>query len=90
MGLLQPLEIPLWKWDQISVDFIDGLPHSRLGHSSIWVIVDRHTKSTHFIHIKSSRTASHLAKLYVKEIKRLHGVPSSIVCDCDPLFTSHL
>ena len=42
-GLLQPLEIPLWKWDQISMDFIDGLPRSRSGHSSIWVIVDRLT-----------------------------------------------
>jgi len=50
-GLLQPLEIPLWKWDQISMDFIDGLPRSRSGHSSIWVIVDRLTKSAHFVPI---------------------------------------
>ena len=71
------------------MDFIDGLPRSRSGHSSIWVIVDRLTKSAHFIPIKSNRTASHLAKLYVKEIVRLHGVPNSIVSDCDPLFTSH-
>ena len=71
------------------MDFIDGLPRSRSGHSSIWVIVDRLTKSAHFVPIKSSRTASHLAKLYVKEIVRLHGVPSSIVSDRDPLFTSH-
>ena len=71
------------------MDFIDGLPRSRSGHSSIWVIVDRLTKSAHFVPIKSNRTASHLAKLYVKEIVRLHGVPSSIVSDRDPLFTSH-
>ena len=66
-GLLQPLEISLWKWDHISMDFIDGLPRSRSGHSSIWVIVDRLTKSAHCVPIKSNRIASHLAKLYVKE-----------------------
>ena len=71
------------------MDFIDGLPRSRLGHSSIWVIVDRLTKSAYFISNKSNRSASHLAKLYVKEIVRLHGVPNSIVCDRDPLFMSH-
>lgn len=88
-SLLQPLEVPLWKWDQISMDFVNGLPHSRARHRSIWVIIDRLTKSAHFIPIKSNRNASHLSKLYIKEIVRLHGVPSSIVSDRDPLFMSH-
>lgn len=54
-GLLQPLEAPLWKWDQISIDFIDGLPRSRSGHNNVWVIMDRLTKCTHFIPIKYNR-----------------------------------
>lgn len=87
-GLLHPLGIPLWKWDRISVDFIDGLSRSRSDHTSIWVIVDRLTKSAHFIPIKSKRTAPLLTKLFIKEVIRLHGMPSSIVSDRDPLFTS--
>ena len=70
------------------MDFIDGLPRSRKGNESIWVIVDRLTKSAHFIPVRSNRTAASLAQLYVKEVVRLHGVPSSIVSDRDPLFTS--
>jgi len=71
-GLLLPLEIPTWKWEQISMDFIDGLPRSRKGNEAIWVIVDRLTKSTHFIPVRSNRTAASLAQLYVKEVVRLH------------------
>jgi len=70
------------------MDFIDGLPRSRKGNESIWVIVDRLTKSAHFIPVGSNKTAASLAQLYVKEIIRLHGIPSSIVSDRDPLFTS--
>jgi len=87
-GLLLPLEIPTWKWEQISMDFIDGLPRSRKGNEAIWVIVDRLTKSAHFIPVKSNRTAASLAQLYVKEVVRLHGVSSSIFSDGDPPFTS--
>ena len=87
-GLLQPLEIPEWKWEQVSMDFIDGLPRTRLGHDSIWVIVDRLTKSARFIPVKSTRTATKLAELYMKWVVRFHGVPKSIVSDQDPLFTS--
>lgn len=71
------------------MDFIDELPHSRSGHTNIWVVVDRLTKSAHFIPIKYNRMGSLLSKLYIKEIMRLQGVPSSIMCDRDPLFTSH-
>ena len=56
-GLLQPLEIPAWKWDQISMDFIDGLPRTKKVNDSIWVIVDRLTKSAHFIPVRSTRNA---------------------------------
>ena len=70
------------------MDFIDGLPRSKRSNTSIWVIVDRLTKSAHFIPVKSRRTASSLASIYLKEIVRLHGIPSSIVSDRDPIFTS--
>ena len=87
-GLLQPLEVPKWKWDQVSMDFIDRLPRTKKGIEAIWVIVDRLTKNAHFIPVKSTRTAASLACIYIKEIVRLHGIPSSIVSDRDPIFTS--
>ena len=87
-GLLKPLEIPMWKWEGISMDFVDGLPKSRKGNESIWVIVDRLTKSAHFVPISVHRTADKLARLYVREIVRLHGIPISIVSDRDTLFVS--
>ena len=70
------------------MDFIDGLLRSRRGNTSIWVIVDRLNKSAHFIPVKSRRTALSLASIYLKEVVRLHGIPSSIVSDRDPIFTS--
>ena len=70
------------------MDFIDGLPRSNRGNEGIWIIVDRLTKSAHFIPVKSTRTAPVLAKLFLKNIVRLHGVPSSIVSNRDALFTS--
>ena len=87
-GLLLPLEIPTWKWEHISMDFIDGLPRTRKGNDSIWVIVDRFTKTAHFIPVRSNRTAQSLAQIYFREIVRLHGVPLSIVSDRDTIFTS--
>jgi hypothetical protein len=88
-GLLQPLEIPQWKWEQISMDFVEGLPRSQKGHDSIWVIVDRLTKSVHFLPVKSTYKTSQYAELFISEIVKLHGVPVSIVSDRDPIFTSH-
>ena len=87
-GLLQPLEIPAWKWDQISMDFVGGLPRTRKGNEGIWVIIDRLTKSAHFIPVKPTRTTTSLADIYTKKIVWLHGVPSSIVSDRDLIFTS--
>ena len=70
------------------MDFIDGLPRSNRGNESIWVIVDILTKSAHFILVKSTRMAPILGKLFMKNVVRLHGIPSSIVNDRDSLFTS--
>ncbi|TYK22329.1 pol protein [Cucumis melo var. makuwa] len=78
-GLLQPLSIPEWKWENVSMDFITGLPRTLRGFTVIWVVVDRLTKSAHFVPGKSTYTASKWAQLYMSEIVRLHGVPVSII-----------
>uniref|UniRef100_A0A2N9H3S5 Integrase catalytic domain-containing protein n=1 Tax=Fagus sylvatica TaxID=28930 RepID=A0A2N9H3S5_FAGSY len=87
-GLLQPLPIPEWKWENISMDFVCGLPRTSKNHDAIWVVVDRLTKSAHFIPIRMNYSLDKLAELYVNEIVRLHGVPVSIVSDRDLRFTS--
>ena len=87
-GPLQPLRIPEWKWEDISMDFILGLPLTPKGYSVIWVIVDRLTKSAHFLPLKRNHTMEDLALLYIQNIVRLHGVPITIVSDRDPRFTS--
>jgi hypothetical protein len=80
-GLLKPLEILEWKWEHITMDFVVGLPRSPRGRDAIWVVVDRLTKSTHFIPIKTTNSASELVPLYMKKLIRLHVVPKSIVLD---------
>ncbi|KAL9374753.1 hypothetical protein Peur_031632 [Populus x canadensis] len=87
-GLLQPLLIPEWKWERITMDFVTGLPRSQEGYDSIWVIVDRLTKSAHFLPVKITYGYAKLAELFISEIVRLHGVPISIVSDRGPQFTS--
>ncbi|KAL0551689.1 hypothetical protein IC582_010778 [Cucumis melo] len=87
-GLLQPLSIPEWKWENVFMDFITGLPRTLRGFTVIWVVMDRLTKSAHFVPGKSTYTASKWAQLYMSEIVRLHGVPVSIVYDRDACFTS--
>jgi hypothetical protein len=88
IGLLKPLEIPEWKWEHITMDFVVGLPRSPRGRDAIWVVVDRLTKSVHFIPIKTTNSASELVPLYMKEVIRLHGVPKSIISDRDSKFVS--
>jgi len=88
VGLLTPLDVPEWKWDSISMDFVTSLPNTPRGHYVIWVIVDRLTKSAHFTLINISFPVSQLAEIYFREMVKLHGVPSSIVSDGDPRFTS--
>ena len=87
-GELQPIEVPEWKWEQIAMDFIVGLPKTRNGYDSIWVIIDRLTKSSHFLPVRTTYTLDQLADLYVREIVRLHGVPVSIISDRDGRFTA--
>jgi IS30 family transposase len=70
-----------WKWEEIGMDFIVGLPHTRDGYDSIWVIVDRLTKVAHFIQVKTTYTGAQLAELYIPQIVCLHGVPKKIVSD---------
>jgi len=74
-GLLQPLQIPVWKWEEISMDFIVGLPRTQAGYDSIWVIVDCLTKVAHFIPVKTTHSSARLAELYMSRIVCLHGVP---------------
>jgi hypothetical protein len=70
------------------MDFVSGFPKAQRGQDAVWVIVDRRTKTAHFLPIKMNYNMDRLAELYIKEIVRLHGVPVSIVSDRDPRFTS--
>jgi transposase InsO family protein len=87
-GMLQPLPILSWKWDDIGMDFITGLPTTSRGFDSIWVIIDRLTKLAHFLPVKVKHSIVTLAKLYFERILSLHGVPRTIVSDRGPQFVS--
>ena len=80
-GTLQPLNISEWKWKDISMDFIVGLPRTQKGYDSIWVVVDRLTKSTHFVPVNTRYSAKKYAELYNNRILCLHGVPKTIISD---------
>ena len=87
-GLLQPLTIPKWKWEDISMDFIVGLLTTSKGYDSIWVIVDHLTKSVHFIPVKTTYRMSKYVELYMSRIVVLHGVPLTITSDRGSQFVS--
>ncbi|GKA62005.1 putative reverse transcriptase domain-containing protein [Tanacetum coccineum] len=87
-GLLQQPEIPIWKWERITMDFVSGLLRTLSGYDSIWVIVDRLTKSAHFLPIKKIDSMEKLTQLYLKEVVCRHGVPISIISDRDSHFKS--
>ncbi|KAD4586271.1 hypothetical protein E3N88_23872 [Mikania micrantha] len=88
-GKLQPLEIPMWKWEHITMGLITKLPKARNGYDRIWVVVDRLSKSSHFIPIKETLSSKKMAEIYVKDVVSRHGVPVTIVSDGDTRFTSH-
>nr|GEV96703.1 hypothetical protein [Tanacetum cinerariifolium] len=83
-GLLVRHEIPQWKWDHITMDFFTKLQKTQSGNDTIWVVVDRLTKSAHFLPIKETDPMDKLARLYLKEVVTRHGIPVSIICDRDP------
>jgi hypothetical protein len=82
------LQVPEWKWEEIAMDFIMGLPRTQSGYDSIWVIVDRLTKVAHFIPIKTTYSGPQLAEMYMSRIVCLHGVPKKIVSDRGTQLTS--
>ncbi|GJR95358.1 putative reverse transcriptase domain-containing protein [Tanacetum coccineum] len=86
-GLLQQPEIPVWKWEGIAMDFVTKLPGTNSGLDTIWVIMDRLTKSAHFLPMHEDYKMERLARLYLNEIIARHGVPISIISDRDSRFT---
>ncbi|GJZ59958.1 putative reverse transcriptase domain-containing protein [Tanacetum coccineum] len=88
LGLLQQPEIPEWKWEKITMDFITKLPRTSSGHDKMWVIVDRMTKSAHFLAIRKDYKMEKLSRIYINEIVARHGVLVSIISDRDSQFTS--
>ena len=88
-GMTQEIDIPTWKGDVIDMDLITGLPRTRRQHDSIWVIVNRMTKSSRSLVVKTTYSSEDYNKLYLTEIVRLHWVPLSIISDRGPQFTSH-
>ncbi|GJV83224.1 putative reverse transcriptase domain-containing protein [Tanacetum coccineum] len=85
-SLLVQLEIPEWKWEKITIDFVIKLPKTANGYDTIWVIMDRLTKSAHFLPMRKTDPMEKLMKLYMKEVVTRHGVPVSIISDRDSKF----
>ncbi|GJS65188.1 putative reverse transcriptase domain-containing protein [Tanacetum coccineum] len=88
-GLLVQPVIPVWKWENITMDFVTKLPKTSSGQDTIWVIIDRLTKSAHFLPMKETDSMEKLTRQYLKEVVSRHGVPVSIISDRDSKFTSH-
>ena len=87
-GLSQPMKIPEWKWDRITMDFLVGLPVTRRKHDSVWVVVDLLTKSAHFLPVRTDYSLDKMVELYIRKIVRLHEISISIISNRDPRFTS--
>jgi hypothetical protein len=85
---LQPLNIPEWKWKNICMNFIMGLPHTLCGYNSIWVIMDRLTKSVHFIPVSTTYRVRQYAELYISHIVHYHDIPKTIISDRGSIFVA--
>ena len=83
------MPIPEWKWEIISIDFITGLPKTQRKNDSIMVVIDKLSKSTHFIPVKSTYKEINFTKIFMKENFRLHGIPKMVISDRDVKFTSN-
>ena len=86
-GLLQPIRILEWKWDRITMDLVVRLPLTGRKHDLVWVVVDRLTKSAHFLPIRTDYSFDKMAELYISEIVQLNGISISIILDRDSRFT---
>ncbi|XP_022854753.1 uncharacterized protein LOC111376058 [Olea europaea var. sylvestris] len=86
--LLNPMDIPEWKWEKIAMDFVIGFPRSMSDHDAIWMIVDQLTRSAHFLPVRTTYSLEQFAQVYIREIMGLHGVPISIISDKDPRLTT--
>jgi hypothetical protein len=87
-GFLQPLPIPQWKWEVVIMNFIIGFPRTSKQHDAIMVVVEKLTKTTHFIPMKVTHKETNVVYIYMREIACLHGIPKTIVSNRDPKFTS--
>nr|GFB03125.1 putative reverse transcriptase domain-containing protein [Tanacetum cinerariifolium] len=83
------VKIPQWKWENITMDFVTNFPKTAAGQDTIWIIVDRLTKSAHFLPMRKDDTLEKLMRQYLKEVVSKHGVPVSIISDRDGKFTSY-
>ncbi|GJZ21303.1 putative reverse transcriptase domain-containing protein [Tanacetum coccineum] len=88
-GLLVQPEIPQWKWDNITMDFVTNLPKSSQGYDTFWCFIDRLTKSAIFVPMRETDPLEKLARMYLKDVVTRHGILVSIICDRDPRFASH-
>ncbi|GJW07653.1 putative reverse transcriptase domain-containing protein [Tanacetum coccineum] len=86
--LVQP-EIPQWKWEKITMEFVTKLPRMTSGQDTLWVIIDQFTKSAHFLPMKETDSMKKLTRLYLRKVVSRHGVQVSIISDRDSRFTSH-
>jgi hypothetical protein len=86
---LQPLNIPEWKWENICMDFIVGLPRTSCGYNSIWVIMDRLMKSAYFIPVATTYRVRQYAELYISHIVRYHSIQKTIISDRGSIFVAH-